>query len=517
MNLLFIVAFPLFTGRVLKSNSRAHVPQALKGISQSAVSSERNSANLANTNVHHRRTKSEAPSAATVTKLSEPKRIIEARPAETSAKSKTQTIKIADVRPRYLEPKKVHTASNALTSAVGGGPVRSSTSSSIPANLSKKQHNYQQSSSESSRHSSPAARKHLNGKVATIKSTNNMSLDSLTSNNCRPTRSKNIKSSDNERFSDINVDSLNESMKSSVITNKTASRESLLSNRLGRPTKLKSEILLNNQNSKAKAFNGAIKPARPTSLGPRAPKYLQQKVTSTGSSPSSVTTTKSATSRLSSVSSNQSSRDFYKRSISVPGQTDSSQSSAPKHSFLSAKSREILARRAEKEKNKQQEVLKQSQPTAQQQKEHSFGGSVMRSASHSSVMANRNNIPSNIPTRRPNSLQLKKNNNAKPNGNHHHQSNNIAKNRNASSNQIHNSNEIYQSAQAVKQKIELLIKTSSSTSSSSANKARVMMDDMHAANDHHTSIAVESKLERSSTFCKDSAEVDAINELHIIE
>lgn len=404
---------------------------------------------------------------------------------------------MADVRPRYLEPKKTPTTQ---------GPVRSSTSSSIPATLSKKQ-NYQQSSSESSRHSSPAARKHLNGKVATIKSTNNMSLDSLASTSCRPARSKTNKSSDTERFSDIGVDSLNESMKSSVITNKSASRESLTSTRLARPKNVKADSNVN-QNQKNKTVNGTTKPSRPTSLGPRAPKYLQQKITSTGSSPSSVTTTKSAHSRLSSVSSNQSSRDLYKRSISVPGKNENPP--ITKHSFLSAKSREILARRAEKEKNKQQELLKKSSQDNQNTKEdqsskHFTGHPVMRSASHSSVMSNRNGLPSNIPTRRPKTLHLKKTTLSETGSktNQQQQSTNNNKNRT-----LQNSNEIYHTAQAVKQKIELLIKTSSNhTTTNNENNDNEQQQ---------PSVVVVSKLERSSTFCKDSADVD-LNELQIIE
>ncbi|XP_065359736.1 uncharacterized protein LOC135953691 [Calliphora vicina] len=485
------------TSRVLKSNSRAHVPQSLRGISQSTVTTERNSANT--NSATHRRTKSEATKPTTnATKTIEPKKPVESRAADSTTKPKPQPLKLADVRPRYLEPKKTPTTQ---------GPVRSSTSSSIPASLAKKQNNYQQSSSESSRHSSPAARKHLNGKVAAIKSTNNMSLDSLASTSCRPARSKTNKSSDTERFSDIGVDSLNESMKSSVITNKTASRESLTSTRLARPKNIKADTSTN-QNQKNKTVNGTTKPSRPTSLGPRAPKYLQQRITSTGSSPSSVTTTKSAHSRLSSVSSNQSSRDLYKRSISVPGKNDNPP--VTKHSFLSAKSREILARRAEKEKSKQQEVLKKSQESQNSKEEsskHFSGHPVMRSASHSSVVNNRNGQPSNIPTRRPNTLHLKKTHAVavnKTNFNQQQPTNN--KNRT-----LQNSNEIYQTAQAVKQKIELLIKTSNHTANNENNDI-----DNHHQQQQQPSIVVASKLERSSTFCKDSADVD-INELQIIE
>ncbi|KAM7357152.1 uncharacterized protein ACRADG_002643 isoform 1-T3 [Cochliomyia hominivorax] len=519
------------TSRVLKSNSRAHVPQAQKGISQSTVTSERSSVNANSTT--HRRTKSEAtkPTSTTITttKTIEPKKQHETKAADCTVKPKPVPLKLADVRPRYLEPKKTPTTQ---------GPVRSSTSSSIPASLAKKQ-NYQQSSSESSRHSSPAARKHLNGKVATIKSTKNMSLDSLDSITCRAVRSKANKSSDTERFSDIGadsldsitsrqvrnktnkssdtkrlsdvgVDSLNESMKSSVITNKTASRESLTSTRLARPKNIKTSDSNTNQNQiKNKTINGTTKPSRPTSLGPRAPKYLQQKITSTGSSPSSVTTTKSAHSRLSSVSSNQSSRDLYKRSISVPGKNENPP--VTKHSFLSAKSREILARRAEKEKNKQQqELLKKSQDNQnakEEQTKHFAGHPVMRSASHSSVMSNRNGQPSNIPTRRPNTLHLKKTTQPTTVTVNKHQQSTNNKNRT-----LQNSNEIYHTAHAVKQKIELLIKTSNNHTTNNEYE----INDNDNDSQQQPSVVVASKLERSSTFCKDSADVD-INELQIIE
>lgn len=505
-------------GRVLKSNSRAHVPQSLRATSQSTVVTERNSMNN-NSATHHRRTKSEAAKP-TTTKSCEPKKTNETKAAAVDSlttKQKPLPLKLADVRPRYLEPKKTPTVQ---------GPVRSSTSSSIPATLAKKQ-NYQHSSSESSRHSSPAARKHLNGKVTTIKSTNNMSLDSLASTSCRPTRSKTNKSSDTERFSDLGVDSLNDSMKSSVITNKTASRESLTSTRLARSKNTKFDGNTN-QNQKSKTMNGTTKPSRPTSLGPRAPKYLQQKITSTGSSPSSVTTTKSAHSRLSSVSSNQSSRDFYKRSISVPGKNDTQP--VTKHSFLSAKSREILARRAEKEKNKQQELLKsqESQNAKEEQpatnKTHG-GHPVMRSASHSSVITQRNGQPSSIPTRRPNTLHLKKTtyNVAVNKSNTNITTAATAQEKQTGNNKnrtLQNSNEIYHTAQAVKQKIELLIKSSNHQSALNENNHNHNHHhNHHHDNNHHqqqSPIVVATKLERSSTFCKDTTDVD-LNELQIIE
>uniref|UniRef100_A0ABK9MIH6 BTB domain-containing protein n=1 Tax=Glossina morsitans morsitans TaxID=37546 RepID=A0ABK9MIH6_GLOMM len=479
-------------GRVLKSNSRAHVPQHYRAISQSTVTSDRNGVNMSIKN--HRRTKSEAPAATTNTtnKNSEPKKL------GNMPKNKSQAAKLSEIRPRYLEPKRAH-----------NGPVRSSTSSSIPA-ATKKQP-YQHSSSETSRHSSPATRKHTGNKVAGIKSNTNMSLDSLASATGRAAQSKACKSSDNERYSDICVDSLAESLKSSVITNKTTSHESLTTNRLAKLKATRNEInqtTTNGQTQKPRVVNGT-KPIRPTSLGAKPTKYLQQKITSTGSSPSSVTTTKSATSRLSSISSTQSGRGVYKRSVSVPGNNEPL---TTKHSFLSAKSREILAKRAEK--NKQQELLKRR--TNEQIDEKPITkpipavGSVMRSASHNSVLTTnsvaRNFSASNIPTRRPNTLHLKKTNGLVTTSTQKAQNNKII----ARNTQHTFHQEPYQTAQAVKQKIELLIK-------SSTNAVNVVNDKHANVDDGQHPSMIESKLERSSTFCKETADVADINELQIIE
>lgn len=98
----------------------------------------------------------------------------------------------------------------------------------------------------------------------------------------------------------------------------------------------------------------------------------------------------------------------------------------------------------------------------------------------------RNSLPSNIPTRRPNTLHLKKTTAA---------TNGVGGGpTKTTTNGM--SNGTYKSAQAVKQKLDLLI---------DAQMESVVPRER-----------VESKLERSSTFCKDSADLD-ISELQIVE
>ncbi|XP_036337521.1 serine-rich adhesin for platelets [Rhagoletis pomonella] len=474
--------------------------------------------------------------------------------AETKSDSnKKAAPRLSDVRPRYLEPRKVH-----APAGFGGGPVRSATSSSIPATGKGK--GRQISSSDSSRTSSPAARKTANqiGRKSI-----NMSLDSLASPSRRG-RNMRLKTTDNaDRFSDRGGDSLADSMKSSVITNKAISQESLASvNKLSRSNPLignsgKQLAAVGGKLQNGKAPNGIVKSARAASIGNKPPKHLQQQnIKSTGSSPSSVTTTKSAASRLSSVSSTHSSRDMFKnRSISMPGQTSaqgtaSAQqgSGGARHSFLSAKSREILARRAEKNKLQQLQQAanssgdersnntnavpaptKNQQKQQQQQNNHHQHTGPMRSASHTAVTATananyiRNSLPSNIPTRRPNSLQLKKSTNHIQVSNKNHSNNNSANqmvNLNNKNKIINATNGVLKAAHAVKQKIELFIDTSTSATGRGGGGGNGVVKPTsppsQQAIEQQQQPRVETKLERSSTFCKETSDMD-INELQIIE
>ncbi|XP_067644176.1 serine-rich adhesin for platelets [Eurosta solidaginis] len=526
------------TSKILKSNTRVHVPNTVRASSQSATTSERNSSNT------HRRTQSEAPmhtTKAPTISASVPLPTVQSVSVEpkSDATKKPAVIRLSEVRPRYLEPRKVHTPA-----VFGNGPVRSATSSSIPTTSKAK--GRQISSSDSSRTSSPATRRNAN--QIGHKSIN-MSLDSLASPSRRGRTSTRLKTNTDsaDRFTDRGGnDSLAESMKNSVITNKAISQESLSNGaqKLSRSNPLiaaKSGKQLTTVSGSSgsklqvgKTANGVTKTHRGTSIGTKPPKHLQQQnIKSTGSSPSSVTTTKSATSRLSSVSSTHSSRNMFKnRSISMPGQPSSATAEnntggGQRHSFLSAKSREILARRAEKNKlqQEQQQQIQQQQTTnssgderssktnsvpaptnKQHQKNQLHHSGPIRSASHTAVTATsttnanymRNSLPSNIPTRRPNSLQLRKSTQQLNNKN-----NNQMTNLNNKNKIINATNGVLKAAHAVKQKIELFIDTSTSAT-------------VKQQQDIGQEPRVETKLERSSTFCKERSDMD-LNELQIIE
>ncbi|XP_016955909.1 uncharacterized protein LOC108028524 [Drosophila biarmipes] len=466
--------------KLLKSNSRAYVPHR----ASSQVTSERNSLNL------HRRTQSEAPPVTHKKPAAVAQAASAVEPKTAQGKPSTVAAKLGEVRPRYLEPRKPRAAAPSTTNGHGAGPVRSATSSSIPANGGRKApaKNLHISSSDSSRNSSPAARRVQNGTRLGNKSSN-LSMDSLAS---PARRAKSSSRGPQDRYSS-DQNSLAESMKSSVITNKTISHESLSgSSKLARIQQL-------NGHGKAASPGKAKATQRGSTVGNKSTRQLKQQhnaMASNGSSPSSVHTTKSAASRLSSVSSTFSTRELFKqRSISVPAGGADGAPNKGRHSFLSAKSREILAKRAEKNKLQQQQQQQQKQTEAPGEERGSVqlrsSAGPLRSSSHSAVSSMlqqhnlRNSLPSSIPTRRPNTLHLKKTT-ALTNG--------VGGPTKTATNGL--SNGSYKSAQAVKQKLDLLI---DAQLESAVPKERV-----------------ESKLERSSTFCKDSADLD-ISELQIVE
>nr|XP_016933964.1 uncharacterized protein LOC108012939 [Drosophila suzukii]XP_016933965.1 uncharacterized protein LOC108012939 [Drosophila suzukii] len=464
--------------KLLKSNSRAYVPHR----ASSQVASERNSLNL------HRRTQSEAPPVTHKKPAAAAQAAFTVESKTAQGKPTAVTAKLGEVRPRYLEPRKPRAAAPSATNGHGGGPVRSATSSSIPANGGRKApaKNLHISSSDSSRNSSPAARRVQNGTRLGNKSSN-LSMDSLAS---PARRAKSSSRGPQDRYSS-DQNSLAESMKSSVITNKTISHESLSgSSKLARIQQL-------NGHGKGTSPGKVKATQRSSTVGNKSTRQLKQQhnaMASNGSSPSSVHTTKSAASRLSSVSSTLSTRELFKqRSISVPAGGTDGVPNKGRHSFLSAKSREILAKRAEKNKLQQQQQQKQTEAPVEERGSVQLRSSAgpLRSSSHSAVSSMlqqhnlRNSLPSNIPTRRPNTLHLKKTT-ALTNG--------VGGPTKTGTNGL--SNGSYKSAQAVKQKLDLLI---DAQMESGLPRERV-----------------ESKLERSSTFCKDSADLD-ISELQIVE
>uniref|UniRef100_W8AP17 Uncharacterized protein n=1 Tax=Ceratitis capitata TaxID=7213 RepID=W8AP17_CERCA len=162
---------------------------------------------------------------------------------------------------------------------------------------------------------------------------------------------------------------------------------------------------------------------------------------------------------------------------------------------------------------------------------HQHTAGPIRSVSHTAVTSasnanyTRNSLPSNIPTRRPNSLQLRKTTNNQTT---------VANNRNNNSNvnqmaHLNNKNKIInatngvlKAANAVKQKIELFIDTSTSAagrvekSTPPATTQAMAQNKNNDQQQHQKQPRVETKLERSSTFCKETSDMD-INELQIIE
>ncbi|XP_055912220.1 uncharacterized protein LOC129946165 [Eupeodes corollae] len=452
--------------KIVKTNSRAHVPLITKQQQTHHNASEKSSS--------HRRTQSEA-SAIRISGQKQVKNIPEAATEKPIAR-------LTEVRPRYLEPRKPRGTINT------NGPVRSQTSSSIPSTLAKGKHI---SSSDSSRNSSPAIRRNNANSDRKIGTKSiNMSLDSLAS----PSRKAKPKGKSSNP--DVCVDSLADSMKSSMITDKTVSQESLAGGKLSRSNPVISNKIavrqLKNQAAPKVATN------RPLAKGRQISSH---NTTSAGSSPSSLTN--KSGSRLSSVSSVNSPRDAFKnRSISVPGNQSTASTGQPtptvaRKSFLSAKSREILARRAEKNKQQQQ----QQQSSSGEEKSHSTISSSYKPqpllrggiGRESMPLSNRNSH-SNIPTRRPNSLHLKKT---------------------YMSDQRTQNNQ-YQESQKSKFKFKNPITNGNGNDNSNSNSNTIELHIESSPKETTKCNRIETKLERSSTFCKESSDL-LMDELQIIE
>lgn len=455
--------------KIFKSNSRAHVPLSKQPMNQHH-SNEKSSS--------HRRTQSEA----SAVRISHQKQVVKNVPEP--AAEKPIVPRLTEVRPRYLEPRKPRGTVNT------NGPVRSQTSSSIPSTLAKGKHI---SSSDSSRNSSPAIRRNNANSDRKIGTKSiNMSLDSLAS----PSRKDKIKTkSSSNQYNDVCVDSLANSMKSSMITDKTVSQESLAGGKLSR-----SNPVISNKVPAKQVKNQPppkIVPNRPL---PKGRQISSHNTTSAGSSPSSFTN--KSGSRLSSVSSVNSPRDAFKnRSISVPGNQSTTNTGLPtptvaRKSFLSAKSREILARRAEKNKQQQQQQLQQ-QSSSGDEKNHSAISSSFKpqqllrgGIGREPISLSNRNSHSNIPTRRPNSLHLKKTYLGEQKNQNNQYQESSQKSKSKLKNTLTNGNS---------NTIELHIESSQPPSKESNKLNRI-----------------ETKLERSSTFCKESSDL-LLDELQIIE
>lgn len=301
-------------GKVSKSSSRAQVPDLIPTIK----SKERP------VSMGHRRSQSETVNTKTF-KQSISLDVPTAPPNQTEKQSSQPPIvRLSDVRPRYLEPR----------------PLRTNGILKTASNVSIKGKNHISSSDSSTRNSSPAPNKRPTCKPKRVSDSANMSRDSLAS----PAKTNKTIKNKNVNDFEISIDSLGDSLRSSIKTDKTLSQESLARSN----SKVKPAIKPTSLKSTFSRSNPIINkdPSTTNRLHPTSAKYAVTKnVSASGqttneNSPSSVATTKS--SRLSSITSAVSSpRDHFnnRRSFSTP-QT----STAPaKKSFLSAKSREILA------------------------------------------------------------------------------------------------------------------------------------------------------------------------------
>lgn len=389
-----------------KSSSRAHVPDLISTIKKPE--------NKRPASLGHRRSQSE------------------------TINSKTVKIeRLSNVRPRYLEPKSNH--------------------NKVANNLTVKAISH--SSSDSSRNASPSNRHHPPMKKQQNKENDstNMSRDSLAS----PAKINKLTKNKSTHDIDRSIDSLGESMLSSIKTEKTLSQESIIIKRkdnLNKPA-LKSISRSNPMINKQSTTTAAATKMRPLSNKPR-PLSGQ---TTNENSPSSVTT---KSSRLSSLSSPRDVHRTINQQIPV------------KKSFLSAKSKEILAKK---------HTLNHADSTR----------SVPAAVRNEKISVNKSQSTSNVPHSKPNPF-----------------------------------NTTLHLRRTAKVEDEKVIKKSGSNKSipamnrngkivngrtgKSEKKIEKICVEIESDVEDRKPLRIDSKLERSSTFCKESSDVP-LGELQIIE
>lgn len=403
-----------------KSSSRAHVPDLISTIKKPEY---QRSASLG-----HRRSQSE------------------------TINSKTAKVeRLSNVRPRYLEPKTNH--------------------NKLPSNLAVKAISH--SSSDSSRNASPSSNRHhppMKRQQNKENDSTNMSRDSLAS----PAKTNKLTKNKSSHDIDRSIDSLGESMLSSIKTEKTLSQESIIVKRkdnLNKPSLKsisRSNPMINKQSSATTATTAKTRPLSNKLIGKPRPLSGQ---TTNENSPSSVTT---KSSRLSSLSSP---RDVHK--------TLSQQTVPVKKSFLSAKSKEILAKK---------QSLNHTDSTR----------SVPAAVRSEKIPVNKSLSTSNVPHSKPNpfntTLHLRR----------------TAKVSDDKSVRKGGSNKSIPSMNG---------KSNAKMTNGRTGKVEKKLEklcveiegDVETEEEENTKpLRIDSKLERSSTFCKESSDVP-LSELHIIE
>lgn len=300
--ILEVTEYFLTVNKLAKTNSRAQVPDLILTIKSALPPKSQvpiRSASSAAVHSNHRRSASDTTNHLKKNASSASVDVVLKKPF------------LRDIKPRYLEPKRSISTKDST------------------------QHIQNRSSSGSSRTSSPcvSSTRHKDGMLQGGKkalSDITMSRDSLASP-AKKSDKLSKKDTSQEHQERLSVDSLGGSMQSSVITNQTNSQESLAQN--------KAKI-----NNPSKQVIETGKPQhRPN------PTLKSNNVSSVNSStPSSIVTLKS---RLSTNSSISSPRDSAKSRLTTPANsnplipiTKSSSKSSVK-SFLSARSRQILAQK----------------------------------------------------------------------------------------------------------------------------------------------------------------------------
>lgn len=403
-----------------KSTSRAHVPDLI-----STIKKPENQRPLS---LGHRRSQSETINTKT-----------------------TKTERLTNVRPRYLEPKSTHSKLSAVKAI-------------------------SHSSSDSSRNASPSNRHHaptmLKKQQNKENDSTNMSRDSLSS----PAKVNKLLKNRSSHDIDRSIDSLGESMLSSIKTEKTLSQESIIIKRKDNLTKpaLKS---ISRSNPVINKQSSTVAAAAATKMRPLSNKFIAKPrplsgQTTNENSPSSVTT---KSSRLSSLSSP---RDVHK--------TINHQSAPAKKSFLSAKSKEILAKK--------------------QQLNHTDSTRSVPAAvrAEKTISVNKSQSTSNVPHSKPNpfntTLHLRR----------------TAK--------LDDEKPVKKSGSATKAdkvpttngKTNGKVVNGRSSGKCEKKLEKVCIEIEPEVEENVKPVRIDSRLERSSTFCKESSDVP-LSELQIIE
>lgn len=471
-------------GKVSKSSSRAQVPDLISTIKPKTPVATQPERNLS---LAHRRSQSETNNRTSTREKS-------ANHSEAVASDKPR---LAEIKSRYMEPKTRQRA----------------TALKNQTNLPLRQRNI--SSSDSSRTTSPVIttrRKELiapaNKKPTAIESIS-MSRDSLASP-AKANRLTKAASGVSCNEYDRSIDSLGDSLRSSLKTDETKSQESLvhLEERKAKEAMAKNPTQ-RTANANVNKENVLIIPANQSFA---ARKAVNKKLTittkalstaqsnSTNSSPSSVT----QKGRLSSTSSVSSPRDSQPKLRQLTPGSAPTAKPAVRKSFLSARSKEILAK---KDALKQSESAK-SVPTIIREK---INASVNKSSSTSNILSKRpmSIPPTTLHMRRTAKLSVSSATSVTSNGSQHSLMNPTK----SSSMKM-----VVQNNKMNKEKLDV----------KKVTKAAKNECDLYENGRDHNSGAdgdnmiikpvgrIESKLERSSTFCKEVSDLPP-SELQVIE